>query len=93
MPQPINLAFVRARAGQADELGRCLHALARRSHREAARHRFDIRRSAKDPHLWLVAEIWSLSAAPADRSHLRAFISDAPMLIDVSIPFEVSMST
>jgi len=89
MPQPINLAFVRAKAGQADELGRRLRAL----NQTAGRPSFDIRRSAKDPHLWLVAES---SRPPADHStpsHLHSFIGDAPALIDVSVPFEVSMST
>ncbi|WP_147385827.1 hypothetical protein [Oleomonas cavernae] len=86
MPQPINLAFVRAKAGQAEELGRRLHALAQPPHRAASSPDFDIRRSAKDPQLWLVAR----HSTPSD---LHSFISEAPALIDVSVPFEVSMST
>jgi quinol monooxygenase YgiN len=96
MSQMTKLAFVLAKAGQADELGRRLRALALPSRLEAGCLSFDVQRSSRDPDLWLVYESWSSPAAlaaHAARAPVRDFVKDAPRLIAASTPFEVSMST
>lgn len=92
MSQMTKIAFIRARAGQTEELGRRLRALAAPSRREAGCLAFDVRPDRANPDLWLVHESWESPAAMA-RAHQREAAREIAALIDTSTRFDVGMST
>lgn len=85
MRKVTNLAFIRAQAGRSEELGQRLRRLVAASRREPGCLRFELHRADDDPDLWMIYETWR---SPADReahyasAHLRAFVAEAPFLIE-----------
>lgn len=80
-----NLAFIRAQAGRSDELGGRLRRLAARSRREPGCLSFDLHRADDDPDLWMTYETWRSAGARQAHyatAHMRAFIAEAPFLVD-----------
>lgn len=61
--QLTHLAFLHAKPGQGDELGRRLHDLYEASRAEAGNINYDVHRSLDDPLVWMVYENWR---SPAD---------------------------
>jgi quinol monooxygenase YgiN len=85
MSKVTNLAFIRARSGRSEELGARLGRLVAPSRREPGCLRFDLHRADDDPDLWMVYETWRSPAARQAHyasAHLRAFIAEAPFLVE-----------
>jgi quinol monooxygenase YgiN len=85
MKKVTNLAFIRAQAGRSDELGERLRRLVGPSRREPGCIRFELHRADDDPDLWMVYETWRSAAdrqAHYASAHLRAFIAEAPFLVE-----------
>jgi quinol monooxygenase YgiN len=80
-----NLAFIRAKAGRSEDLGKALLALVAPSREENACLSYVVHRSNDDPDLWMVYENWRSSgdldghfALP----HMQTFVARLPDLID-----------
>ncbi len=57
------VAFLRAKPGHGDELGRRLFALSEPSRAEAGNVNYDLHRSIEDPEVWMLYENWATPAA------------------------------
>jgi quinol monooxygenase YgiN len=85
MTQVTNIAFIRAKSGLSEDLGRRLLALVAPSRDEAGCINYDVHRSETDPDLWCVYENWCSAqdlAAHFDLPHMAAFVADVPSLVD-----------
>ncbi|MPZ10177.1 MAG: antibiotic biosynthesis monooxygenase [Kiloniellaceae bacterium] len=85
MKKVTNLAFIRAQAGRSAELGERLRRLAARSRREPGCRSYDLHRADDDADLWMLYETWHSAAdrqAHYASAHLRAFIAEAPFLVE-----------
>ena len=89
MAQPMtkvtNIAFIRAKPGQSEELGRRLLALVAPSRQEAGCINYDLHRSDTDPDLWCVYENWRSAddlATHFTLPHMQAFIAALPALVE-----------
>ncbi|WP_248313259.1 putative quinol monooxygenase [Bosea sp. F3-2] len=85
MSQVTNIAFIRARSGRSEELGRRLLDLVVPSRQEPGCINYDVHRSDIDADLWCVYENWRSAddlAAHFDLPHMRAFVADVPELVD-----------
>jgi quinol monooxygenase YgiN len=85
MTQVTNIAFIRAKAGRSEELGRRLLALVAPSRQEAGCMNYDLHRSDSDPDIWCVYENWRSAddlAAHFTLPHMQAFIADVPALVE-----------
>ncbi len=81
MSQLTNLAFFRARPGQAQALGSALSALVGPTRAETECLNYDLHQSLDDTDVWFVYENWCSAeglAAHMWTEHLRAFLSAAP---------------
>jgi quinol monooxygenase YgiN len=80
-----NLAFIRARAGRSDDLGKALLALVAPSREEDACLSYDVHRSNDDPDLWMVYENWG-SAGDLEGHfalpHMQDFVARIPDLVE-----------
>ena len=84
MSQLTNLAFFRARPGQAQALGSALRALVDPSRAEAECLNYDLHQSIDDGDVWFVYENWCSaegSEAHMRAPHVQAFLKVAPDLI------------
>lgn len=85
MSQVTNIAFIRAKTGRSEVLGKRLLALVEPSRREPGCINYDLHRSDTDPDLWCVYENWrsedDLSAHFA-LPHMQAFVADVPSLVE-----------
>jgi quinol monooxygenase YgiN len=80
-----NVAFLRAKTGKTEELGKELVGLVAQTRTEAGNYAYDVHRSADDPNLWLVYEVWRSKKDLDDHFQLpfmQAFIPKVPALID-----------
>jgi hypothetical protein len=53
-----DIAFIRAKAGKTEELGKELVALVEPTRREEGNYAYDLHRSGDDPNLWFIYEAW-----------------------------------
>lgn len=80
-----NIAFIRAKSGLGDDLGRRLMGLVEPSRDEAGCINYDVHRSENDPDLWCVYENWVSAedlARHFDLPHMQAFAAEVPSLVD-----------
>src|SRR3546814_9490512 len=85
MKKVTNLAFIRAQPVRSAELGGRLRRLVARSRREPGCIRYDLHRADDDADLWLLYETWRSAGhlqAHYATAHLRAFIAEAPFLVE-----------
>lgn len=85
VPQVTNIAFIRARAGRSDDLGRRLLGLVAPSRLEPGCINYDVHRSGDDADLWCVYENWRSAedlAAHFDMPHMQTFVAELPVLVD-----------
>ncbi|WP_250459291.1 putative quinol monooxygenase [Microbulbifer litoralis] len=76
MEKPLTLvAFIRARTGREEELGRRLQALVEPTRREAGCINYDLHRSGEDPALWMLYENWH-SQDDLDRHFETPYLRD-----------------
>lgn len=79
------IAFMRAKVGKSDELGRRLLALTEPSRAEDGCISYDAHQSLDDPELWCMYENWRSSAdldAHFQTPYLREFAEDLPELVE-----------
>ena len=72
------IAFLRAKPGQGDELGRRLMALSEPARAEAGNVNYDLHRSNDDPDTWVIYENWASSAdldAHFTEGYMKAFVA------------------
>ena len=62
-PQLTLVAYLRAKPGLGDELGRRILALSEPSRAEAGNVNYDLHRSNEDPDVWMIYENWTTSSA------------------------------
>jgi quinol monooxygenase YgiN len=85
MSQVTNIAFIRAKHGRSEELGRHLLDLVEPSRSEPGCINYDVHRSADDPALWFVYENWRSNddlAAHFTLPHMQSFIAALPELLE-----------
>ncbi|WP_375784608.1 putative quinol monooxygenase [Bradyrhizobium sp. Pha-3] len=85
MTKVTNIAFIRAKAGQSEELGRQLLALVAPSRQEAGCINYDLHRSDTDPDIWCVYENWRSAddlTTHFTLPHMQAFIALIPTLVE-----------
>lgn len=85
MSQVTNIAFIRAKSGRSEELGKRLLALVAPSRAEQGCINYDLHRSTDDSDLWCVYENWRSAddlAAHFELPHMQAFVADVPALVD-----------
>lgn len=85
MSNVTNIAFIRAKARQSEELGRSLLALVEPSRQEPGCINYDLHRSDSDPDSWCVYENWRSAddlAAHFALPHMQAFIARVPDLVE-----------
>jgi len=85
MTKVTNIAFIRAKSGLSEELGRRLLALVAPSRRETGCINYDLHRSDADPDIWCVYENWRSADDLATRftlPHMQAFVAVVPTLVE-----------
>lgn len=85
MSNVTNIAFIRAKARQSEELGRRLLDLVEPSRQEPGCINYDLHRSESDPDSWCVYENWRSAddlAAHFTLPHMQAFITRVPELVE-----------
>ena len=85
MTKVTNIAFIRAKSGQSEELGRRLLTLVAPSRQEAGCINYDLHRSDVDPDVWCVYENWRSAedlAAHFTLPHMQAFVAVVPALVE-----------
>lgn len=85
MTQITNIAFIRAKPGNSEALGRRLAALVEPSRQEPGCINYDLHRSNDDPELWCVYENWRSAEDLATHfalPHMQAFLADLPVLVE-----------
>ncbi|MGW0163015.1 putative quinol monooxygenase [Mycobacterium sp. NPDC003323] len=85
MTMVTNIAFIRAKVGRGDDLGRRLIELVQPSRDEAGCINYDVHRSLTDPDLWCVYENWSSAedlGRHFDLPHMQAFVAEVPSLVE-----------
>jgi quinol monooxygenase YgiN len=85
MSEYINLALIRAKAGQSEALGEALLALVNPSREEPGCRSYNVYRSFDDEEQWMVFEKWGSKAAleeHLDRPHMKAFSAQLPSLVN-----------
>jgi quinol monooxygenase YgiN len=96
-PQLTVIAFLRARAGQEEELGRRLKALVAPTRQEAGCLNYDLHRSNTDPAVWGLYENWRCREdldAHFKTDGLVQLVQDVPTLLDGEIEMHhLAMST
>jgi quinol monooxygenase YgiN len=79
------MAFVRARKGMGDELGRRLAQLVKPARAEPGNINYDLHRSYEDPDLWVLYENWKSSsdlAAHFELPYMKAFVARLPEVLE-----------
>ncbi|WP_207796541.1 putative quinol monooxygenase [Sphingomonas oleivorans] len=79
-----HIAFIRARPGCSQALGRRLAGLIAPSRAEPGCIAYDVHQSNEDPDLWFVHENWRSPeelAAHLERPHMQHFANELPALI------------
>lgn len=69
------VAFLRAKEGKSEELGRRLSAVVEPTRREPGNLNYDLHRSCDDPNLWVLYENWA-SAAALDAHFETPYLKD-----------------
>lgn len=91
IPAPANgaqltlIAFIRAKPGRGDELGRRLGALVEPSRAEAGNINYDLHRSNDDPDVWVLYENWQTAAdltSHFEQPYMKAFVAALPEVLD-----------
>ena len=85
MTRVTNIAFIRAKSGRTEELGRRLLALVAPSRQEAGCINYDLHLSDSDPDIWCVYENWRSAddlAMHFALPHMQAFIAVVPTLVE-----------
>ncbi|MEL1265121.1 putative quinol monooxygenase [Pseudoxanthomonas putridarboris] len=90
-PTPANgeqltlIAFIRAKPGRGDELGRRLGTLVEPSRAEAGNINYDLHRSNDDPDVWVLYENWHAAADLAshfEQPYMKAFVAALPEVLE-----------
>jgi quinol monooxygenase YgiN len=90
-PTPANgtkltlIAFIRAKPGRGDELGRRLVDLVEPSRAEAGNINYDLHHSNDAPDLWVLYENWQAAddlALHFDRSYMKTFVAGLPEILE-----------
>jgi quinol monooxygenase YgiN len=90
-PEQLTLvAFLRAKQGQAEELGRRLYALHERSRAEDGNINYDLHQSSDDPHVWMLNENWR-SAADLDTHFEFQYMKDFVAVLDDVLDGEMDL--
>lgn len=79
------VAFVRARRGMGDELGRRLAQLVEPARAEPGNINYDLHRSNEDPDMWVLYENWkspSDLAAHFELPYMKAFVARLPEVLE-----------
>ncbi|UWU14368.1 antibiotic biosynthesis monooxygenase [Rhizobium sullae] len=85
MSRITNIAFIRAKSGLSEELGRHLLDLVAPSRREPGCINYDVHRSDSDIDLWFVYENWRSGEDLANhftQPHMQAFVAHLPRLVE-----------
>lgn len=84
------VAFLRAKPGQADELGRRLQALVAPTRSEAGCLNYDLHRSTQDADVWMLYENWK-SRADLDSHFQTPYLKDFVGRINEVLQGEMDM--
>lgn len=79
------IAFIPAKSGMGDELGRRLLALVEPSRAEPGNINYDLHRSIEDPDMWVLYENWRDAAdlaAHFEFPYMKAFVATLPEVLD-----------
>lgn len=79
------IAFIRAKKGMSDELGRRLATLVEPSRAEPGNVNYDLHRSDEDPDTWVLYENWKEAAdltAHFELPYLKAFLATLPEILE-----------
>ncbi|SVK37477.1 antibiotic biosynthesis monooxygenase [Luteibacter aegosomatis] len=79
------IAFIRAKPGLGDELGRRLGALVEPSRAEAGNINYDLHRSNDDPDVWVLYENWKAEADLTlhfEQPYMKAFVAALPEVLE-----------
>jgi quinol monooxygenase YgiN len=84
-PQLTLVAFVRAKQGMGDELGRRLWTLVEPARAEPGNINYDLHRSNGDPDVWVLYENWKAPsdlAAHFELPYMKEFVATLPEVLD-----------
>jgi quinol monooxygenase YgiN len=79
------VAFVRAKKGMGDELGRRLAGLVEPARAEPGNINYDLHRSNEDPDVWVLYENWKAPsdlAAHFELPYMKAFVATLPEVLE-----------
>jgi quinol monooxygenase YgiN len=79
------IAFIRAKKGMGDELGRRLGTLVEPSRAEPGNINYDLHRSNEDPDVWVVYENWKEASdldAHFEFPYMKVFLAALPEVLD-----------
>ncbi len=85
MEQVTDIAFIRAKPGMSDELGRRLVELVDPSRSEGGCINYDVHQSLNDEQVWCVYENWKSAEdlkSHFDKSYMQGFVTDLPVLVE-----------
>jgi quinol monooxygenase YgiN len=83
-----NLAYLRAKPGKSEDLGAALKSLVQPSREDPTCFVYDLHRSADDPDLWFVYEIWESTdalTAHFEAPFMKDFIAKLQNLLEGDI--------
>ncbi|MBG0511619.1 antibiotic biosynthesis monooxygenase [Agrobacterium sp. MOPV5] len=79
------IAFIRAKKGMGDELGRRLGTLVEPARAEAGNVNYDLHRSNEDPDVWVLYENWKQASdldAHFEYQYMKDFLAVLPEVLD-----------
>jgi len=91
VPTPSNgtqltlIAFIRAKKGMGDELGRRLWTLVEPARAEPGNINYDLHRSNEDPDVWVLYENWKDASdltAHFELAYMKAFVAALPEVLE-----------
>lgn len=91
VPSPSNgtqltlIAFIRAKKGMGDELGRRLWTLVEPARAEPGNINYDLHRSNEDPDVWVLYENWKNASdltAHFELPYMKAFVATLPEVLE-----------
>lgn len=79
------IAFIRAKPGLGDELGRRLGTLVEPARAEVGNINYDLHRSSDDPDVWVLYENWRTAddlIAHFEEPYMKAFVAALPEVLE-----------
>lgn len=79
------IAFIRAKPGYGDELGRRLVALVEPARAEADNINYDLHRSNDEPDVWVLYENWKTATdltSHFEKPYMKAFVAALPEVLE-----------